>query len=183
VTADEELLWIGQAQRGDRSAFALLVEQYWPRICRWLHGHVHHLETAEDITQNVFLKAWMALPGVNVEATLRPWLYTIARHCLIDHRRGDRHRAAKLPESLEDSAIGPVALVLQEEGSARLQAACENLPEHLRSAFLLWTHEQMPYEEIAHVLDITEPTARWRVCKARHLLLDALSPYLDQKVS
>ena len=183
MTADDELLWIHQAQRGNRGAFASLVDYYWPRICRWLHGHVHQAQTAEDLTQNVFLRAWAGLASFEVRTTLRPWLYTIARHCLIDHRRAQKRPAQSLPDDLEASERGPMASLLLQEGTTKLQLACDSLPEHLRSAFLLWTHEQMPYDEIAQVLDITEPTARWRVCKARHLLLDAMSPYLDQKVS
>src|SRR5262249_22901219 len=116
-------------------------------------------------------------------STLRPWLFTIARNCLIDHRRSKKHVTGSLPDDVEAGDLGPMASLIHAEGSARLQFACDSLPEHLRSAFLLWTHEQMPYDETAEVLDVSEPTARWRVCKARHQLLDAMSPYLDQKVS
>jgi RNA polymerase sigma-70 factor (ECF subfamily) len=184
VTQDEELLWIRRAQQGERAAFAPLVEQYWPRVCRWLHAHLYNGEVAEDLTQEVFLKAWTALPSFEARSTLRPWLFTIARNCLLDHQRSPRSLAlARLPENLSTKGPGPMSNLLHEEGRGMLAAACVRLPEHLRTAFLLWTHEQMPYDEIAEVLDITEPTARWRVCKARHLLLEAVGSYFDQKVS
>ena len=61
--------------------------------------------------------------------------------------------------------------------------ACERLPAKLRAAFLLRTQEELSFEEIAEVLDVTEETVRWRVFKARHLLMNELKAYLDEKRS
>ncbi len=58
----EEQNWAGRARAGDRDAFARLVERYWGRVYRWLHGLTMRRHLAEDLTQEVFLRAWSALP-------------------------------------------------------------------------------------------------------------------------
>ena len=174
--------WVLQAQAGDRQAFAALVDRYWGRVYRWLWGLTHNAHLAEDLTQEVFLKAWSALPNLKQPATFRPWLFCVARNCLINVRRGPRGELLQqLPEALSTSQPGPLAEAIENEGRAELEAACQRVPVLFRGAFLLWTQEDMPYPEIAVALGITEETARWRVCKARQFLLKELESYLDRK--
>jgi RNA polymerase sigma-70 factor (ECF subfamily) len=184
VDHPDEQTWVRQAQTGDRSAFAALVERYWTGVYSWLHGMTQRSHTAEDLTQEVFLKAWTMLPSLQAGASFRPWLYRISRNCLIDSGRGSRGmRLQPLPSMAVTSEPGPVENVLAEEGQALLQAACARLPDTFRAPFLLWTQQDMPYAEIAQILSITEETARWRVCKARHLLLQQLKGYLDKQTT
>jgi len=61
------------------------------------------------------------------------------------------------------------------------QEACVRLPEHFRAAFFLWAQEDLTFVEIAQALGVTESTARWRVFKARLLLLDALHHYFERQ--
>jgi RNA polymerase sigma-70 factor (ECF subfamily) len=174
--------WVRQAQAGDKQAFAALVDLYWPRIYRWLFNLTRNSHTAEDLTQEVFLKAWAGLPGFQGVVGFRSWLFRIANNRLIDTRRGPRGIAPdRLPESLAISDPGPVATVLSRESQTLLQEACTRLPTKLRAAFLLRTQEELSFEEIGQVLGVGEETVRWRVFKARHLLLDELKPYLDEK--
>jgi RNA polymerase sigma-70 factor (ECF subfamily) len=165
---------------GDRQAFTGLVERYWMRIYRWLYGVTRSSHTAEDLTQEVFLRAWDGLPALREESCLRPWLFRIARNCLIDSLRKPRPEplgiAAQTARSREPD---PVTAAVEREGGALVAEACAELPVHYRTALLLWTQEEMSYAEMASVLGTTEETARWRVCKARQLLLKRLGPYLD----
>jgi RNA polymerase sigma-70 factor (ECF subfamily) len=176
----EEDHWVRQAQAGDRQAFAALVEAYWTRVYRWLYGLTHNRHSAEELTQEAFLRAWMGLPELKEIATFRPWLFCIARNCLISVRRGPRGTPV---QRLEDEATmdgGPIEEVLASEGQGLLELALGRMPALLRGAFLLWTQEDMPYPEVARALAITEETARWRVCKARQFLVKELEAYLDQ---
>lgn len=181
VQHPEEQLWVRQAQAGDRQAFAALVDRYWVRIHHWLYGLTRNPHLAEDLTQEVFLKAWSGLPGLQEVATFRPWLFCIARNCLTNTRRGPRGSPVhQLPETMSSGNPGPAEEAMVREGQALLAAACERLPVLFRAAFLLWTQEDMGYPEIAQSLGLTEETARWRVCKARQFLLKELESYLDQ---
>ena len=74
----------------------------------------------------------------------------------------------------------PVATLIGQETQAVVQAAVARLPAAYRAPFLLRTLEEMGYPEIAAALGLTEETARWRVCKARRLLLREVGPYLDR---
>jgi RNA polymerase sigma-70 factor (ECF subfamily) len=183
VRSDEER-WVQLAQHGDRQAFAVLADRYWTRVFRWLCGLTHHTQVAEDLTQDAFLKAWQALPSLATPSTFRPWLFCIARHSWINSKRGPRGIPVQpLPAAASAKDSVPLASVLEQEGQELLRGACTRLPEHFRAPFLLWTYEGLPYDELAQVLDITEETARWRVCKARQLLLRELAGYLDEKMS
>lgn len=182
VQVPDEHHWVLQAQQGDRHAFAALVERYWPRIYRWLHGLTRNAHAAEDLTQEVFLKAWSALPGLEKVGTFRPWLFCIARNCLTNTKRGPRGaKVAALPDSLLAEQPGPSEQAVAREGQVLLEEACGRLPVLFRGAFLLWTQEDMGYPDIAAALEITEETARWRICKARQFLLKELEVYLDRK--
>jgi RNA polymerase sigma factor (sigma-70 family) len=176
-----EATWIGQAKAGDRHAFAELVRHYWGRIFRWLCGMEGCAHRAEDLTQEVFVKAWQALPGYR-DVNFRAWLFRIARNCLIDEKRG-RHcsRTEALPADLSGNEPEPVERALANEFQAEIEEACRKLPGPIRSAFLLAVEEKMTYAEIAEALEIKEATARWRVYKARRLLMRTLGSTKDSK--
>ncbi len=68
-------------------------------------------------------------------------------------------------------------LIEREEADA-LRSAIARLPATYREAYLLWTSEKLPYPDIARILDVTEETARWRVCEARRRLTRVLEKFL-----
>jgi RNA polymerase sigma-70 factor (ECF subfamily) len=181
VRRPDESAWVRRAQGGDRDAFAALVDLYWERVRRWLYGLTRHAAVAEDLTQDAFVKAWTSLPELADVASFRAWLFRIARNCLLDSRRGPR--AAPTPPLSEAIMTSrepePSAVVLEREAEQAFRDACDRLPPSFREAYLLWTQEELSYAEIAQAVGATEVTARWRVCKARQLLLKELEPFLD----
>jgi RNA polymerase sigma-70 factor (ECF subfamily) len=180
VQPAQEEQWVRRSQAGDREAFAALVERYWGRVQRWLSGMTHHPQAAEDLTQEVFLKAWLGLPAFHAGNCFRSWVFRIARNCLIDSLRGRSENVLQLPETVPAPGPEPLLQLQQRENTEMLRQACARLPDLYRAAFLLWTVEDFSYAQIAEVLEITEETARWRVYKARQFLLQALRSQLDQ---
>lgn len=175
---EREAALLGRARGGDARAFASLVEAYWPRLHRWLLAMTRDVQSAEDITQESFLRAWRCLATLRDGAAFRPWLFAIARNGLSDARRGPRGEASvPLPESLAADDPEPLEEVVTQEAMSLIQEECGKLPTHFRAALLLWTQERMPYPELAAALGTTEETARWRVCKARQLLYSRLRPH------
>jgi len=175
---------IDRARAGNRQAFAVLVDAYWPRIFRWLHGMTNHTQTAEDLTQDVFLKAWTSLRSFQGTDGFRAWLFRIANNALIDTRRGPRGvPPVSLPDSLTARDPGPAAIVIGQESETLVRNACTRLPAKLQGPLLLRTQEEMSFEEIARIYGVTEETIRWRVFKARQQLLNELKHHLDGKYS
>jgi RNA polymerase sigma-70 factor, ECF subfamily len=180
VRSQDENDWVRQAAQGDREAFARLVERYWDRVCRWLYGLTGKQQLAEDVAQEAFLKAWTSLPSLKQVETFRVWLFRIARHAWLDARRRS-HSDLKVPMPLDlrASQDGPLSALIVDETQQQLQLALARLPSKYRAAYLLWTHEELPYAEIAEILGVNEETARWRVCKARQGLVETMTPYLS----
>ena len=177
--ADEQH-WVERSQAGDSTAFAVLVQRYWPRIQRWLQGLTRDAQAAEDLTQDVFLKAWTRLATFSAGTNLRAWLFCIARHALIDRRRCGRAPAAQpLPEGCVAPGPPPVSVLIGRETQTLVQDAVGRLPLTFRAPFLLRTQEELSYKEAADVLGLNEETVRWRVFKARRLLLKELGKALD----
>jgi RNA polymerase sigma-70 factor (ECF subfamily) len=177
----DEAEQIARAQAGDRQAFACLVESYWGPVCRWLAMMLRQVHLAEDLTQEVFLKVWRGLPAFRQEGhSFRAWLFAVARNCLVDNRRATRAEQTGVPEGLAGRDPDPAEDTLTREGMALLAKACTRLPEHFRSAFLLWSQEGLSFAEVGQALGINEETARWRVFKARLRLVAELRGYLDR---
>jgi RNA polymerase sigma-70 factor (ECF subfamily) len=182
VLHEEEKQYILQAQAGDRQAFGVLVEHYWTPLYRWLHGQVRSVPLVEDLVQEAFLKAWEKRATFQAGTHFRAWLFRIASNCLIDHRRCRRNFPLQaVPDTLPAREPGPVAEVLNRENQERLGVALARLPTGIRSAFLLRTQQGFSFREIAETLDLTEETARWRVFRARKLLLKELESCLEQE--
>jgi RNA polymerase sigma-70 factor (ECF subfamily) len=181
VDQPQEQLWIRQAQQGDHAAFAALVGRYWTRIYRWLLGQAGNAHVAEDLTQDVFLKAWAKLATFQAGTHFRAWLFCLARNCFLDSKRGPRGAAPlALPATAPAVGPDPVATLLGQETQTLVAAALERLPVQFRAPFLLRMQEELSFLDIARILGLTEQTARWRVFKARRLLVKELGPVLDR---
>ncbi len=170
------------AKNGNRRAFAGLVLRYRPRILALalhLTGNAHD---AEDITQDVFLRAWQHLPTFEHRSAFFTWIYRIAVNRALQAR--ERRRAR--PESPLDDPRVDLAIAVDAGGSParamelretyhRLVAAFDALSPLLRTTVALTTLQGMTYPEAAEVLTTTEGTVAWRMHEARNKLRDALS--------
>jgi RNA polymerase sigma-70 factor (ECF subfamily) len=177
---DEEPALLHAAQKGDREAFAALVERYWDRLYRWLHLMTRDRHSAEDLAQEAFLKAFAGLHLFRPGSNFRAWLFRIAHNCYVNLRRSKTRACQPYPEHLPSAEEGPVEQTLSRESMELLGRAVGRLPADFRSAFLLRIEEGLSFRQIAEVLDLTEETARWRVFKARQKLLTSLAAHLDQ---
>lgn len=179
----EESMLVQQSQQGDRQAFAELIERYWDRLYRWLHHLTHHRETAEDLAQETFMKAFAHLDSFRAGSNFRAWLFRIAFNGCVNQRKIDARSRQFFPENLADRGTGPVEEAMTQEALQLLARAVGRLPGEFRAAFLLRVEEGLSFREIAGVLDTTEETARWRVFKARQKLMEVLAPQFEPEES
>ena len=178
----EDAVLVRKAQQGDMDAFESLVRKYQQRVyalCRRLTG-AH--QSADDLAQETFIKAYFALERFDTAWPLYPWLRKIALNAGLNYLKvRGRER------SLEDGSLGdrrtptaardddPEERLEQAEFQARLDWAVESLPPDQKSVFVLRFHENLSYEEISRTLDLPIGTVMSRLNRARQKLKDLLA--------
>ncbi|MDP1708054.1 MAG: RNA polymerase sigma factor RpoE [Gammaproteobacteria bacterium] len=187
-TIDREL--IERVQRGDKGAFDILVLKYQHKIVRQVSRYVRDLSEAQDVAQEVFLKAYRALPGFRGESAFYTWLYRIADNTAKNYLMAQKRRPSGSGIELEDaeqagleSALVVVAtpenLLLRDEIEKTVFSAIEQLPEELRTAITLRELEGLSYEDIAQAMGCPVGTVRSRIFRAREAIDSKLKPLLS----
>jgi RNA polymerase sigma-70 factor (ECF subfamily) len=137
---------------------------------------VGRADLAEDLTQEVFLRVVRVADGFEARGRDRAWLFTIARHVLIDHARQAGARPATVDVSTQALDTLPAATVAAaQETRVLLQRALDALDALDRDAFLLAEVAGLSYAEIAAVLDLSHAAVRSRVFRARLALRATLA--------
>jgi RNA polymerase sigma-70 factor (ECF subfamily) len=161
------------------------MERYRDRIYRLVWGLLRNTEDAEDVTQEVFIKAFYRLGSFEGGSAFYTWLYRVAVNTAADWRkRWRRRRALSLednptgPEGVEDRAPRPERLAHGRELGARLAEALERMPEKFRRILVLRDYEGLTYEEIGQVLHLPKGTVESRLFRARERLREVLEPLL-----
>jgi len=136
------------------------------RFAFWLSGNS---EEAKDITSETFVRAWMNLRSIRTE-TLKGYLLKIARNVYLGHLRKLR-KHTELEDTHPDPAPGPEKSVEFRSELGRIQTFLKTLPEIDRSAFVIRIKYELPYAEIARILQISEAAARVKVHRVRKKLI------------
>ncbi len=176
------------AGQEDERAFGKLVERHQMMVVGTVGRMLGGFEGAEDIAQQVFVRAWRSAPRYRPEAKFTTWLLTIARNLVFNEikRRGRVVWAAMENEEGRQRDIpdpgtrdGLDSLAEREVGEA-ISKAIAGLPEMQRMALVLRRYEGLPYEEIAEVLGTSLPAVKSLIFRAREELKKVLRPYLEE---
>ncbi|HYB40929.1 MAG TPA: sigma-70 family RNA polymerase sigma factor [Candidatus Methylomirabilis sp.] len=167
---------------GEAEAFEELVRTHQHQVFGVALRMLGNAAEAEEIAQEVFLRAHRALREFRGDAKLSTWLYTIAsRLCLTRLAAGERSMLRQGEESvarLPGDAGGPDTLLEQSELDAALHRAIAELPDERRIVVVLRDLEGLSYEEIGAALDLPTGTVRSRLHRARLNLKDKLERFL-----
>jgi RNA polymerase sigma-70 factor (ECF subfamily) len=176
--------WADAAARGDHQAFGALVRAEQQTVRRFC-AHATSTGSADDLTQEVFVRAWSGLAGRRRDVPVRAWLLGIARHVVADdvRRRARRRRLASVesvdPATLagvgSNDASGPDAV----PATMLLNDLVTALPEDQRAAVVLTQVLGCSYGEAAEICGVPVGTIRSRVARARATMADALAPQGD----
>jgi RNA polymerase sigma-70 factor (ECF subfamily) len=175
-STDHEL--VKRVQKGDKGAFDLLVLKYEHKIVNLVMRYVRDPETALDISQEAFIKAYRALPRFRGDSAFYTWLYRIAVNTAKNHLASQRRRPMDVELDLQDpdqyglhaklkEMDTPEAVSLSDEMQEILERAIHALPDDLRTAIILRELDGMSYEEIAETMDCPVGTVRSRIFRAR----------------
>ena len=180
-----------RVKRGDRAAFAELVEKYKQPVMNFVYRSLRDETEAEDLAQNVFLQVYKSRDRYERTAKFSTWLFTIARNlCLNEIRRRSRHPAESLEEAhaeyddvpsrqYEDKKVFlPTENILHGELADKIEEALADLPELQRTAILLCRQDELSYEEIARVLGTSLSATKSIIHRGRETLKEKLKPYL-----
>ncbi|MBN1219445.1 MAG: sigma-70 family RNA polymerase sigma factor [Anaerolineae bacterium] len=177
---ESEAEFIQAAQQGDQAAFEALVTLHQATVLSFLYRWGNEAETAQDLAQETFIKAWLALKKYNHRQKFRNWLLKIAYRTSIDFWRRQRPTVQLEAVSVADSALNLEARVSRDQQIELVRQAIQSLPEQSRTALILREYHQYSYQEIAQTLDIPPGTVMSRLNYARLVLKKRLQPLLEK---
>lgn len=172
---DEAL--IRRAASGDEGAFETLMLAHQKQVYNLCLRMCGNAEDAFDLSQEAFLRVWRGLAQYQFEAEFSTWLYRLTRNVCIDHlRRRKREDTVPLEQKqdgemivlpIPDDAPGPEERALHEEKRRILAEAMLALPEEQREILILRVVNDLPYEQIAQILELQLGTVKSRLARAR----------------
>lgn len=184
---DENAL-VNQFQNGDTEAFNPLVLKYQKKIYNLMYQRVRDQETAKDLCQEVFLKAFNALPNFKGGSAFYSWIYRIAINCSIDfQRKRNRDKVLTFEElpleaddvlRMTDDYPSPEQLLDEKELGLIIRKAVKKLPPGQRRVFNLRHRRELAIKEIAALLNRSEGTIKAHLHHAHRQLQGMLLPYL-----
>jgi RNA polymerase sigma-70 factor, ECF subfamily len=184
--------WVRRAQEGDVRAFEQLFQQYHRGIYNTIYQMTRNDADAADLTQEVFVRAYRALPRLQTPEAFTAWLYRIAvnlsRNWLRDRGRV-RVESLELPgedgedgntREIADPSGDPSTLVQTQDLQERVQKAVAGLSPDHRAVITMHHLQGMPVEEIARVMDCSIGTVKSRLSRARDNLKRKLAGYVEE---
>ena len=183
MTVEEsDLVLVKRVQRGDKTAFDLLVRKYQHKVVKLVLRYVRNPAEAEDIAQEAFIKAYRALPQFRGDSAFYTWMYRIAintaKNSLASRDRSpiaydldltDPEESHSVQTKLQDPDT-PEGMALTEEIRLIVNSAIEALPEELKTAIVLRELDGLSYEEIAAAMECPVGTVRSRIFRAREAI-------------
>src|SRR5271155_4041304 len=194
----EESAVIAALKAGSEEAYSWLIGEFHQPIYSLIYRIVNDPSDAADTTQDVFLKVFRGMNHFHGESSLKTWIYRITLHEAANRKRWwFRHKAQEtsiepaesdgfarrdeaMQNALTDQHDSPFDNVAHREVQQRVDAELRRLPEPYRTTLILRDLEEMSYEEIAEVLQISLGTVKSRLTRGRPALQQRLAPYVRE---
>jgi RNA polymerase sigma-70 factor, ECF subfamily len=183
----EDVRLMGLVAGGDTSAFEKIIERHQALVVGTAARMLGSNSDVEDIAQQVFIRVWKSARRYVPRAKFTTWLLKITRNLVFNELRRARRRAQVPLQSdpgaeeiplKDETNPAPDASLLEDELQRAIEEAIMQLPESQRMALVLRRYEQLSYEQIAEVLDLSVPAVKSVLFRARTELRSRLSKYL-----
>jgi RNA polymerase sigma-70 factor, ECF subfamily len=157
-----------------REALALLLPRYRDKVFRLCISMLKHSALAEDVTQDIFLRVWRALPGYGAQASLSTWIYAISKNaCLSELRKRKPHVSIDQNDDEYNSEIAALASPEHDDSATvSVTQMLDKLPERYRQAVTLFYMEDKSYEQTAEILGLPLGTVKALLHRARKRLVE-----------
>jgi RNA polymerase sigma-70 factor (ECF subfamily) len=194
----QEAAIVAELKAGSEEAYAWLIGEFHQPVYSLVYRIVADASDAADTTQEVFLKVFRGMKHFHGESSLKTWIYRIAIHEASNRRRWwFRHKAREtsmepggwetesgsalgLKETLPDESQSPFETVVHEEIRARVEEELRQVAEPYRTTVILRDLEDMSYEEIAEITEVSLGTVKSRLTRGREALRQRLSGYVRE---
>jgi RNA polymerase sigma-70 factor, ECF subfamily len=194
----EEAAIVAELKAGSETAYAWLIGEFQRPVYGLVYRMMSDPADAADTTQDVFLKVFRGMKHFNGESSLKTWIYRIALHEAANRKRWwFRHKAQEtsiepvesdgmanadeaMRNALTDRKASPFDNLAHGELQQRVDAELRRLAEPYRTTLILRDLEDMSYEEIAEVLQISLGTVKSRLTRGRQALKQRLAPYVRE---
>jgi RNA polymerase sigma-70 factor (ECF subfamily) len=183
----EDVRLMALVSRGDTAAFEELIERHQALVMGTVGRMLGSNSDIEDIAQQVFIRVWRSAARYVPRAKFTTWLLKITRNLVFNEmRRTKRHaHVSTQPEPQaediplrDEAAQSPADSLLQQELQEAIDQAIQQLPETQRLAVVLRRYQELSYEQIAEVLDLSVPAVKSLLFRARTELRSKLAIYL-----
>jgi RNA polymerase sigma-70 factor, ECF subfamily len=184
----EDVRLMGLVGQGDTQAFEQLIGKHQTLVAGTIARMLGSSSDVEDIAQQVFIRVWKSARRYVPRAKFTTWLLKITRNLVFNEMRRTKRRphVPLQPEQgvenapfRDETSPAPDASLLETELQQAIEDAIQQLPETQRMALVLRRYEQLSYEQIADVLDLSVPAVKSVLFRARTELRSRLSKYLD----
>jgi RNA polymerase sigma-70 factor (ECF subfamily) len=170
---------VARCQQGDTAAFAQLVAATQADTYNLAYSVLHNADEAQDMTQEVYLRAWRALPAFRGDSKVQSWLYRVTLNACLNRRRQLRNdlRLVDSEDALASVPARGLSVPERVELAARNHAiwqAVEQLPDKYRLVVTLFYQQELSYQEIATMLSLPLGTVKAHLNRARKALADRL---------
>jgi RNA polymerase sigma-70 factor, ECF subfamily len=180
---------VAAAKRGDKGAFEALVQRYRKRIFALALHITGSSSEADDITQEIFLKAYRCLGTFEGRSQFFTWVYRMTVNRALNARRD---RARRGEDALDGDPRVELAIAVDARSNPgraaelrqtyhRLLRALDSLPADMRATVILVSLQGMSHGEVAIVQNVSEGTIAWRMHEARRKLNEAMAPEKMQR--
>jgi RNA polymerase sigma-70 factor, ECF subfamily len=194
----QEAAIVAELKAGSEEAYAWLIGEFHQPIYGLVYRMASDPADAADTTQEVFIKVFRGIKHFHGESSLKTWIYRIALHEASNRRRWwFRHKAREISmepmgpgaesgvasaikDSLVDGSDSPFDRVAHEEVRARVEEELRQVSEPYRTTLILRDLEEMSYEEIAEVTQVSLGTVKSRLTRGREALRQRLTAYVQE---
>jgi RNA polymerase sigma-70 factor (ECF subfamily) len=194
----EQAAIVAELKAGSEDAYAWLIGEFHQPVYSLVYRIVADSADASDTTQEVFLKVFRGMKHFHGESSLKTWIYRVAIHEASNRRRWwFRHKAREtsiepmetsnsegegiaIKDTLVDGAESPFENMAHEEIRARVEEELRKVPEPYRTTVVLRDLEEMSYEQIAEVMEISLGTVKSRLTRGREALRQRLTAYVRE---
>src|SRR3984885_1200444 len=194
----QEAAIVADLKAGSEEAYAWLIGEFQRPVYGLVYRIVSDPADAADTTQDVFLKVFRGMKSFHGESSLKTWIYRIALHEAANRKRwwfrhkvhetsieppeskGNRNGDDPMQSALPDRHESPFENVAQNEWRQRVDAELRRVDEPYRTTLILRDLEEMSYEEIAEILQISLGTVKSRLTRGRQALKKRLAPYVRE---